>query len=117
MTVGRRLILLVAVPVVGILAFAAFNHYQLATIEGHSRFLAQAQIPSLAALGNISRGFSEMRVNVRGHLMASRPEDQAKARRMFEEDEADVGRLLQQYGDTLITSEKNRRLFTDFREL
>src|SRR5262245_57943565 len=106
MTIGRRLILLVAVPLVAILAFGAFNHYQFTAIKEHNRFLAQAQIPSLAALGNISRGFSEMRVNVRSHLLATRPEDQAKARRMFEEDEADVSRLLQQYGDFLITSEK-----------
>jgi len=65
---------------------------QFGLIEEKSRFVSEAQIPSLAVLGNISRAFSEMRVSVRSHLLATNDMERAKARVAFNEDEADLVR-------------------------
>ena len=116
MSIAKRLILLLAVPLVALLGLGLFLRIHLAQIEERSRFVAEAQIPSLAMLGNISRGFAEMRVNVRSHLLTTNALERGKARVLFNEDEADVVRWLQQYWDTLITGERDRRLFSEFRE-
>jgi signal transduction histidine kinase/DNA-binding response OmpR family regulator/HPt (histidine-containing phosphotransfer) domain-containing protein/HAMP domain-containing protein len=116
MTIAKRLMLLLAVPLVALLGLGLFVRIQFGLIEEKSRFVSEAQIPSLAVLGNISRAFSEMRVSVRSHLLATNDMERAKARVAFNEDEADLVRWLQNYADKLITGEKDRRLFNEFRE-
>ncbi|HEY2343480.1 MAG TPA: MCP four helix bundle domain-containing protein, partial [Chthoniobacteraceae bacterium] len=116
MTIARRLVILLAVPLVALVGFGLFAGLQFSRIEERSRFVAQTQVPSLAALGNISRCFTEMRVNVRDHLLATNKAEQTTARSLFDSNEADLQRLLRQYADTLIADEKDRRLLNDFRE-
>jgi PAS domain S-box-containing protein len=116
MTIAKRLILLLALPLTALLGLGIFNRLHLSRIEEHSRFVADTQIPSLGVLGNISRRFSELRINVRSHVLASDPDGKAKALAMFEEDEEEVARLFQQYADSLVTGERDRRLFNDFQD-
>ena len=61
MTIGKRLVLLLTVPLLALAALGIFTRLQLTTTETRSRFVADIQVPSLAALGNISRIFAEMR--------------------------------------------------------
>ena len=65
MTIAKRLIILLAVPLVALLGLGVFTRIQLARIEARSRFVAESRIVALATVGNLSRGFSELRVNVR----------------------------------------------------
>ena len=46
MTIARRLILLLAVPLAALLGLGVFVRVHLAHIEERSRFMAEAQIPS-----------------------------------------------------------------------
>ena len=117
MTIAKRLILLLAVPLVALLGLGVFTRLQLAKIEARSRFVAESRIVALATLGNLSRGFTEMRVNVRSHLLASDEAQRVKARAEFDEDEQDVSRLLQQYADRLVLDDKERRLLSEFQAL
>ena len=117
MTIAKRLILLLALPLIVLLGLGVFTRLQLTKIESRSRFVSESRIPSLAVLGAVSRGFAEMRVNVRSFLLATNQAGQSNARLLFDEDEKDVVRLLQQYGDTLITDEKDRRLWSDYRDM
>ena len=71
MTIAKRLIILLAVPLVALLGLGVFTRLQLAEIEARSRFVAESRIVALATLGNLSRSFSELRVNVRSHLLAT----------------------------------------------
>ena len=71
MTIGKRLALLLTVPLLALVALGIFTRLQLTTIETPSRFVADTQVPSLAALGNISRIFAEMRIHVRNHVLAA----------------------------------------------
>src|SRR5215510_11573735 len=71
MTIGKRLMVLLAVPLVALLAFGIFARIQLSKIEERSRFVAESQLASVAALGNISGSFAELRVNLRDLMLAA----------------------------------------------
>src|SRR5512138_1327560 len=117
MTIAKRLVLLLAVPLVALLGLGVFTRLQLSKVEIRSRFVAETQIGSLAALGHISRSLSELRVNVSSFLLATNEVQQAKVRATFDAGEAEVNRLLGQYADSLISDEKDRRQLNDYRDL
>jgi len=56
---------------VTLVALGVFTALQLAKIESRSRFVAESRIVALATLGNLSRSFAELRVNVRSYLLAT----------------------------------------------
>ena len=116
-TIARRLVVLLTVPLVALLGLGVFTRLQLAEIEERSRLVAESRIVALATLGNLSRGFSELRVNVRSYLLAENDTQRAAAGAAFDEDERDVTRLLQEYGDGLILGDKERRLFDEYQTL
>ena len=116
MTIAKRLFILLAVPLVALVGLGLFTRHQLSTIEGRSQFVSESQIPSLAVLGNLSRSFAELRVNVRSHLLTTNPAEIAKVRSAFEAREAEVTRLLSQYGDSLVSGDRDRRLLNDYRD-
>ena len=117
MTIATRLIVLLTVPLLALLGLGVFTRLQVARLEARSRFVAESRIVALATLGNLSRGFSELRVNVRSHLLATDDAQRARARALFDEDEADVSRLLREYADGLIVDSKGRRLLDDYQAL
>ncbi len=115
MTIARRLTILLAVPLVALLGLGVFTRLQLTKIERQSRFVAESQIASLATLGDMSRYFQELRVNSRNYLLVTNAVDRAEARALFDKNEAEVSRLLGEYGDKWITDDRDRRLWTDFK--
>ncbi len=117
MTIGKRLFILLGVPLVALLGLGIFTRVQLSSVEAQSRFVAETQIPSLAVLGELSRSYVELRVAVRNHLLATNQPAQAAARSAFEGGEAKVNGLLAEYADRLISDEKDRRLLNDYRDL
>ena len=117
MTIGKRLLLLLAVPLIALLGFGVFARIQLSRIEERSRFVSESQLAGVAVLGNISRSFAEIRVNVRSFLLATDQTQRSEARAAFDEDDRVLTQLLQQYGDSLISDARDRRLFGDFRDL
>jgi two-component system, sensor histidine kinase and response regulator len=117
MTIGKRLIVLLAVPLVGLLALGVLARIQLSKIENRSRFVAESQLASVTVVGNISRRFAEIRVNLRSFLLAADQSQRTAARAGFDEDQQALTQLLEQFSDSFVTDERNRRLFGDFREL
>jgi len=115
MTIAKRLVLLLAVPLLALVGLGVFTRLQLTTIETRSRFVADFQVPSLAALGNISRTFSELRVLVRNHVLATSDAERASVRSTFDREEAEFGRLLARYEGNLISDDRDRRLLDDYR--
>jgi signal transduction histidine kinase/DNA-binding response OmpR family regulator/HPt (histidine-containing phosphotransfer) domain-containing protein/HAMP domain-containing protein len=116
-TIAKRLVVLLTVPLVALLGLGVFARVQLSTIEERSRVVAESRIVALALLGNLSRGFAEMRVNVRSYLLATSDAQRTAARAAFDEDEQDVVRLLQRYADDLVLSDKDRRLLGEYQAL
>ena len=117
MTIAKRLSILLAVPLVALLGFGIFTRTQLSKIEQQSRFVAETQIGSLAAMGDLTRHFAELRVAVRNHLLATNQAAQEKARLAFEAEEVEVNRLLSQYADRLISDDPDRRMLDEYRDL
>ena len=117
MTIGKRLIVLVAVPLVALLVFGVFARVRLSEIEERSRFVAEKQLGSVTALGGISASFAELRVSVRNTLLAADQSERAAARAAFDENERTLSQLLQQYGDSSISDERDRQLLGRFEEL
>jgi hypothetical protein len=71
MTISRRLLVLVAVPLLALLALGLYTRSQLQSLEAHSRFVAQVQIASLTSLAGIHRNISELPMIVRNRLLES----------------------------------------------
>jgi two-component system sensor histidine kinase/response regulator len=115
MTIAKRLLILLTVPLVAVVGLGVFTSLQLAKMEARSRFVAESRIVALATLGNLSRSFAELRVNVRSHLLATNDAQRAEARAFFDEDERDLNRLLQEYADHLVLGDKDRRLLSDYQ--
>ena len=76
--------------------------YQLNVIEKKSRFVGENQIESLAALGNISRRVTEMRVSIRNELLGEQTSEQVMSAEALRQSAAELSRLVARYGDTLI---------------
>ena len=115
MTIARRLIVLLAVPLLTFFGLGLFMRAQLARIEDRTRFVAESRVVALARLGDISRSFTELRVNLRSQLLAKDDAERARARAAFDEDRAELSRLLADYADRRSTSDHGRRLLNDFR--
>ena len=116
-TIAKRLIVLLMVPLLALIGLGVFARLQLAEIEARSRFVAESRVTALAALGNLSRGFAELRVNVRSYLLATADAQRRAARAAFDDDERDVGRLLASYADSLVLGGKERRLLGEYQTL
>jgi signal transduction histidine kinase/CheY-like chemotaxis protein/HAMP domain-containing protein len=117
MTIAKRLIILLTVPLVTLAALAMFTRQQLSEIERSSRFLTESRTVALADVGNLSRSFSEHRVNLRTVVLATTAAQRNAARAAFDEDAQDVSRLLQEYADHLIFDETDRRLLREYEAL
>jgi len=116
MTVAKRLTFLLAVPFMALLGLGIFSRFQLSQIESTSRFVAETQIPSLAALGDLSRTYTELRVEVRGYLLATNQAEKARTRSAFDANETRLGTMLERYADRLISDDQDRRMLEEFRD-
>ena len=117
MTIARRLTLLLVVPAIVLAGLGVFVRMQIAKVESQTRFLVDTQVPSLAALGDIAHYTSEMRVHIRNYLLAESKDGQTQEEKLLRQNGADLKDLLARYGDSLISNDKDRRLFNDYRNL
>src|SRR4029450_8689347 len=86
-------------------------------MEARSRFVAESRIAAMATLGNLSRAFAELRVNVRSHILATSDAERTGGRARFYEDERELTELLREYADHLILGSQDRRLVNEFESL
>src|SRR5688500_7781499 len=117
MTIARRILLLAAATPLVLVALGVFTQVERAAIESRSRFVVETQVPSLSALGHVSRTFEEMRVTLRDHLLAEDAGARSREREVFAADQAELDRLLRHYADTLVSDDRDRRLLDEFRDL
>src|SRR5947209_5127883 len=114
MTIAKRLVLLLAIPLLALFGLGAFVAIQTVRIERLSRFVAETQIASLGQLGEISRHFAQARVCMGKYLLATDKANQDAYEMCLRDNEAAISRLLVQYGNSLVSSDEDRRLYTDF---
>jgi hypothetical protein len=95
MTIAKHLTILLAVPLVGLLGLGIFTRLRFSDSETKSRFMAETQVGSLAALGNIPRSFAKLRVNARSYLLVPDPEVQLSISAALVNNEREVNRVSQ----------------------
>ena len=117
MTIAKRLIILLGVPLVILLGVGISGVVLLGHVEERARLAAITQSESLAMLGTISRAQTEMRVNVRSCVLAEDSASRAVALGAFNEDMSEVERLLLEYSQRLITTGKDAALCNEFSDL
>ena len=117
MTIAKRLVLLLAVPLLVLIALGIFSRIELAEVKARSQFVAKTKIEGLAVLGNISRRSTELRVHLRSFHLAQDTGKQDQERASFDADRVELARLLDSYADNLITEDRDRRLFGEYRDL
>jgi len=117
MTIARRLLILLGVPLLALAAIGFLLWRQLAAIEAGTLIVAEKRTESLQLVGNISREFTEGRVLVRSCLLARTPEERTAALASFAETKKGVAALLELYGDTAISGDRDRRLYDEYRRL
>ncbi|MES2570937.1 MAG: MCP four helix bundle domain-containing protein, partial [Verrucomicrobiota bacterium] len=117
MTIARRLMVLLAVPLLILIGIGIFTRQEMTRIEERTRFVAQSRLAALTRLGEISRIFAELRVCMRSFLLTTDPAAQAAARKAFNEDRAALARLVDDYADHRSTSDQGRRMLNEFRTM
>jgi two-component system, sensor histidine kinase and response regulator len=117
MTIAKRLIVLLVVPLLAFTSLGVFNWIEVTNVEERSLSISEDQIPSLATLGNLTRSYADVRVAVRNDLLATNDVGRASARAAFDKSGAEVNQLLDQYNGKLLSDDQDRRLFNDYREL
>src|SRR6516164_1018125 len=110
MNLAKRLVLLLAVPLVALLVVGGILDLQLRAIERRGAYVAELQLPSVAVIGNITRKHAELRIVMRDYLLARGDQERARALAAFRTTEKELGQLLDEYADTLISDERDRRL-------
>jgi PAS domain S-box-containing protein len=116
MTIARRLALLLAVPLLVLVALGALTMVELARIESRSRFVAESQVRSLAALGHIAREQEHLRVYVRDYILITNPQRRVAMRASFEAGIAETARRLRDYAGSLVTGQRDADLLAEFRK-
>src|SRR5215469_11698191 len=116
MTIARRLVILLIVPLLAFVALGIFNWMEVANVENRARFVANQQIPSLATLGNITRSFAELRVDVRDYVLATNETKRVTAKLAYDGHQQELQGLLSHYADALISDERDRREMNDYKD-
>ena len=107
MTIARRLMILVAVPLLFMVALGAIVRSEMQRVETLSRFVVENQLGGITALGNISRSFATLRLEVRDRLLSRDAAEQQKYRTQFDTDKAEFTTLLSKYTDTRTSDAKD----------
>ncbi|MEO5716088.1 MAG: response regulator [Luteolibacter sp.] len=117
MTIAKRLILLLAVPLVALLGMGVFTRLQLSKIEERSLFVSKSRVVAMARIGDLTRNFNEMRIHLRGHVLAFTAPERAKEREAFEQNSVELHSLLNEYADHLVVSKPGRRMLVEYQTL
>jgi signal transduction histidine kinase/DNA-binding response OmpR family regulator/HPt (histidine-containing phosphotransfer) domain-containing protein/HAMP domain-containing protein len=116
MTIAKRLLVLLAIPLVTLIAVGVFMNTRLDQIDERGRFVAQTQIGSLALSATIMQIFGEMRADARSYMLADEAQSRSQVRSAFDRKKAELARLMRQYEDSLIVDDRDRALTAQARD-
>ncbi|HZX33680.1 MAG TPA: methyl-accepting chemotaxis protein [Rhodocyclaceae bacterium] len=114
MTIARKMVLLVATALIGVLVLAGNAQYQTGRVFDSANFSNINVIPSLQAIGVTSTAFGTMRAQVWQHVAVTDAATLADIDQRIAASRQRVEEGLQQY-EKLLADEKDRALFTAVR--
>ena len=116
MTIARRLVILLVLPLLAFIALGIFNWLEVENVKTQTRFVAEVQIPSLATLGNVMRTFAGMRADERDDILATNDAQRAAIEAAFNREAANLNSLLEDYADSMVSDARDRRMMNDFQD-
>jgi signal transduction histidine kinase/DNA-binding response OmpR family regulator/HPt (histidine-containing phosphotransfer) domain-containing protein/CHASE3 domain sensor protein len=116
MTIAQRLLVLLSIPLLTLVGLGIFMKIRLDQIEQRGRFVAETQITSLKVAATILHTIEDLRTDARGYLLAEDAGIRSERLKGFQENKAAVNKLVDQYTDTLIVDDRDRRLTQEVRE-
>ena len=117
MTIAKRLILMLAVPLLIILGIGLVIRQEITRIEERIRFVAESRVIALARIGDISRTFAELRVSIRSFLIDPDPAVRATALANDLAARTELKRLLDDYAEKWVSTPKGGLYLNEFRTL
>jgi signal transduction histidine kinase/CheY-like chemotaxis protein/HAMP domain-containing protein len=110
MTIAKRLLVLLSIPLVTLIGLGVFVNSRLDQIDERGRFVAQTQIGSLALSATVMQLFGEMRADARSYMLADEAESRGRLQKVVERKKAELARLIRQYEDSFISDDRDRTL-------
>ena len=117
MTIAKRLMILLAVPLVALLGMGAYTRIQYSEIEESSRFVAEQQIGRLAVLSNLTRDFSSLRITVRDYLISEDQAERTKLRADFDTLATELNQLLGQLETGATADARSQQFQANYRSM
>ncbi len=114
MTIARRLLVLLATPLLILIGIGVITRYQMAEVETQTKFVSESRVMALARLGDIAQVSSDMRVSVRDFLLAGDDTHRATVQARYEAEKLKLKELLTDYSDEWIVGDKGRTLHGSF---
>ncbi|NQX01133.1 MCP four helix bundle domain-containing protein, partial [bacterium] len=115
MTIAKRLILLLAVPLLIILGIGFATRQEMNRIEQSTRYVAESRIGALARIGEITRQFAEMAIFTRSSILDPNPAVRVTAAAKGDAARTEVLRLLDDYGKNWVGSVRGGEYLRDFQ--
>lgn len=116
MTIAKRLILLLAVPLLIILCVGFATRQELSRIETSTRYVAESRVVALARIGDITRKFAEMAVATRNSILETDPSLRAAMQAKADAARIEVRLLLDDYGKTGWAAPREGSISMNFRK-
>ena len=88
MTIARRLLILLSIPLLTLVGLGIFMKMRLDQIEESGRFVAEKQISSLKVAATILHTFEDLRADARGYLLADDAEVRSARLKGFQSNRA-----------------------------
>ncbi len=116
MTIAKRLLVLLSIPLVTLIALGVFVNTRLDQIDERGRFVAQTQIGSLALSATVMQLFGEMRADARSYMLADEAGSRGQLQTVFDRKKAELVRLVRRYEDSFVSDDRDRALTMQVRE-
>ncbi|MBX3359498.1 MAG: response regulator [Phycisphaeraceae bacterium] len=117
MSISRRLVILVVVPLLATLALAVLAFRKTEALELRTRELAQTQIESLATIERFSSIFSVHRLQLRRCVTSNDSAACAECRADLSANASDLESLFTRYAQDLVSNEEDAQIFARVHDL
>ncbi len=97
MTIAKRLVILIAAAVLGLMAVAAIGLNEMTTIDKGVKFANDEAIPSINKVSQVERSFLRLRAQLLYHIIAPTEATKAEAEKGLDEHRLNARKLLDEF--------------------
>ena len=117
MTIARRLLLLISLPVALLLVLGAVSWHQLASIERNTRLLAENVTPSLAILAHVGHDFTLIQTQVGNDARSDDAATLDKNSRTYLQARGELNAQIARYDSLLVADARDAAFIAEFRRI